>query len=192
MRKNDVVLHQTWDDMRQRCNNPKTKQWKDYGGRGIENRFTLFAQFHAELGERPPGMTLDRIDNDGHYEPGNVRWATRAEQQRNRRDPVFVEIRGRQYRALDLVKKYGLRHDVVSARAKRGLSFKQVVSKERLLDLSGLALGGKAFAAKMARRTHCIRGHEFTPENTYVSPEGWRHCRECHNAKMRRYNAIGG
>ena len=76
-------------DAKGRCTNPNDKFWKDYGGRGIEFRFESFEQFFAELGPRPAGMTLDRLDNDGHYAPGNVRWATRKEQQANRRGQKF-------------------------------------------------------------------------------------------------------
>jgi len=71
---------------RTRCNNPNTEQWRDYGGRGIKFLFTSFEQFLAELGSKPsPKHTLDRINNDGHYAPGNVRWATRHEQKINQR-----------------------------------------------------------------------------------------------------------
>jgi hypothetical protein len=68
-----------------RCNNPKNIVYAYYGGRGIKFLFTSFAQFIAELGPRPKGRTLDRIDNDGNYEPGNVKWATRGEQNKNKR-----------------------------------------------------------------------------------------------------------
>lgn len=68
-----------------RCTNPNIMQWGDYGGRGIEFRFKSFQDFIQEIGPRPLGYTLDRINNDGHYEVGNVRWATRKEQGQNKR-----------------------------------------------------------------------------------------------------------
>lgn len=71
---------------RKRCNNPADWAYVYYGGRGIEFRFTSFLQFFDVLGPKPsPKLTLERIDNDGHYEPGNVCWATRSEQNKNKR-----------------------------------------------------------------------------------------------------------
>jgi hypothetical protein len=71
---------------RYRCSNKRSKDWKSYGGRGIEFRFTSLVQFIAVVGRRPsPYHSLDRKDNNGHYEPGNVRWATATQQIRNRR-----------------------------------------------------------------------------------------------------------
>jgi hypothetical protein len=63
-----------------RCQCPTNARYKDYGGRGIEFKFESFKQFFSELGICPPNRTLDRIDNGGHYEIGNVRWATSEEQ----------------------------------------------------------------------------------------------------------------
>lgn len=77
-----------WVQMRQRCNNPRSLKFPLYGGRGVKvcSRWDDFVTFRADVGERPsPTHTLDRIDNDGDYEPGNVRWATPAEQGQNRR-----------------------------------------------------------------------------------------------------------
>lgn len=77
--------YMSWHSARTRCLNPNDEHWSDYGGRGIKFLFTSFEQFFAELGPRPQGKTLDRINNDSNYEPGNVRWATAEEQNANRR-----------------------------------------------------------------------------------------------------------
>lgn len=71
---------------KQRCTNPRDPGYKNYGGRGITFRFASFEDFYKELGPKPtPKHSVDRINNDGHYEPGNVRWATRSEQNKNTR-----------------------------------------------------------------------------------------------------------
>jgi hypothetical protein len=92
-------LYRTWVSMRQRCNNPNNPGYIHYGGRGIEvcARWSQLAVFisdvEAEIGSRPSGMTLDRKNNDGNYEPGNVQWATDLEQVRNRRSVAVLAAR---------------------------------------------------------------------------------------------------
>lgn len=73
--------------MTQRCENPKNPNYKWYGKRGIRvcERWREFANFLADMGQCPIGLSLDRIDNNGNYEPGNCRWATLAEQIANKR-----------------------------------------------------------------------------------------------------------
>lgn len=80
-------LYRVWADMLQRCRNPKNRWFHRYGGRGITvcDSWTDFENFYADVGERPfPKASLDRIDNDSGYEPGNVRWATQRQQMQNR------------------------------------------------------------------------------------------------------------
>lgn len=78
-----------WTAMKNRCGNPSDKAWKNYGGRGIrvcERWRNSYLAFISDVGRRPsPELSIDRINNDGNYEPGNVRWATREQQQANKR-----------------------------------------------------------------------------------------------------------
>lgn len=87
--------YQTWLNIRDRCTNEKHKHFEYYGGRGItvcDRWLHSFENFLADMGERPERMTIDRIDNDGHYEPANCRWATASEQVRNQRRHKRVQI----------------------------------------------------------------------------------------------------
>lgn len=86
-----------WSSAWDRCRNPKHPAWSNYGGRGLTvcDEWRDFQAFYKELGPRPAGMSLDRIDNSLGYEPGNCRWATRADQANNRRVTRMITIDGR-------------------------------------------------------------------------------------------------
>ncbi len=88
--------HKSWISMRERCNDKNHSSYKYYGGRGITvcERWNKFENFFEDMGERPHGMTIDRIDNDGNYEPSNCKWSTRSEQQQNKRAYSSTGIKG--------------------------------------------------------------------------------------------------
>lgn len=93
--------YQAWSQAKDRCTNPRSHAWENYGGRGIKFLFDSFEEWFAELGPRPEGVdkngqalySVDRINNNGHYEPGNVRWATSKEQAINRRCTTLLQVR---------------------------------------------------------------------------------------------------
>ena len=92
----DVPEYRAWYSIKKRCLDPKAEQFKNYGARGIgicAEWVNDYRAFYAHVGPRPsPKHSIDRIDNDGNYEPGNVRWATRTTQSRNSRWPRLSEL----------------------------------------------------------------------------------------------------
>ena len=83
-----------WSSMKSRCHNPNDNDFYLYGARGIAvcDRWQQFENFYADMGPRPPALTLDRINNDGNYEPSNCRWATAKEQRHNRRRSIASSV----------------------------------------------------------------------------------------------------
>lgn len=97
--------YKIWQGMHQRCFNPQAHGYSRYGGRGITvcERWNDYENFLVDMGDRPDGTSLDRIDNDGHYEPANCRWAT-PKQQSNNRAPTFLDLTGSTYGRLTVMK----------------------------------------------------------------------------------------
>lgn len=114
--------YHSWSAMIQRCTNPKHPKYQSYGARGITvcDRWMEFANFMADMGQKPPGLTLDRIDNDGNYELGNCRWATRREQQNNRRNTTFVETSSGAMPIAEAAREAGMTIKGIRGRIRRG------------------------------------------------------------------------
>ncbi len=111
-------LYWIWSDMRQRCSNSNHRQFADYGGRGVAvcERWQTFASFAADMGERPEGLSLDRVDNLKGYGPDNCRWATRQEQNSNRRNCIIVDCGGEKVTLKEACRRLGLRYRPVVKR----------------------------------------------------------------------------
>jgi hypothetical protein len=113
----------TWQSMKDRCLNPNSVTFDRYGGRGItvcERWLHSFENFLADMGERPAGMQLDRIDNDGHYEPRNCRWVTKRDNARNRKSCLFIVIDGKKLTAVEWSDITGVPADVIYNRIRHG------------------------------------------------------------------------
>ena len=119
--------YQTWSGMIARCHNPDKPKYKDYGGRGISvcDRWrNSFKDFLSDMGYKPsPELTLERIDNDGNYEPSNCKWATRKEQANNRRLPCdtrYITIGGETKPVQQWAKEAGISAATISTRVDKG------------------------------------------------------------------------
>jgi hypothetical protein len=111
--------------MRTRCYDSNYKKFYNYGGRGIticDQWLVSFEAFLADVGERPPGCTLERRENDGNYDPGNCYWATKAEQSRNKRNNRWITFRGERKVLVDWAASRGMSPQVLRYRINRGWS----------------------------------------------------------------------
>ena len=125
--------YRTWVHMKSRCYNPRVPEYKWYGARGIkmcESWKDSFEAFLADVGPKPGrGYSIDRIDNDGDYEPGNVRWATQAEQTANQQRNVKLTINGETQIMSEWARRYGLDVRLIHSRLKLGWSAYDAVTK---------------------------------------------------------------
>lgn len=116
--------YKIWEGIKQRCNNPKDRAYRYYGGRGISIAPEWAKDFKAFLdhvGRRPyPDLEIDRIDNNGNYEPGNVRWTTRQGQMRNTRQTRNLTWNGKTKCLSEWAREVGLDHRIVWQRLKAG------------------------------------------------------------------------
>ena len=112
----------SWYMMLQRCTNPKATYFHRYGGRGIKvcARWRRFENFLADMGECPDGLTLERNDTNGNYEPSNCHWATPVEQTRNRRITATLEIDGRTRVLGEVCAERGVSAHLVHCRLRSG------------------------------------------------------------------------
>jgi hypothetical protein len=116
-------IYRVWCQMRRRCSTPNDRGWHLYGGRGITvcERWQSFNRFYADMGDPPPSTSLDRIDNDGPYSPENCRWATNAEQARNKRSNVFLTYGGITQTITDWARAKGIKESTLHGRYQRGV-----------------------------------------------------------------------
>ena len=130
---NKTPLHYHWLDIKKRCSNPKFRQFKDYGGRGIYvcdewiNDFPAFRDWSLANGYEK-GLTIDRIDNDGPYAPWNCRWTDRTTQNNNRRSNHILSANGKSQTVMQWSKETGIDESVIRGRLKRGWSEKDAVT----------------------------------------------------------------
>lgn len=127
--------HNTWVNMRQRCENPNNNGYHKYGARGITvcERWKSFEHFFADMGKRPTKKhSIDRINSLNGYSPDNCRWATAKQQQNNRTNNLKITYLGETLTAPDWSKKYGMSIETIRQRLKRGLPMEKVFSKQNL------------------------------------------------------------
>jgi hypothetical protein len=131
-------VYSSWGSMIQRCRNPNNSQYHDYGGRGItyDPAWSNFENFLRDMGECPPGHTLERIDNNGSYCKANCKWATRKEQQRNRRANQIIEFRGERRCLTEWSEIVNIKPETIRSRFRTGWTVESALSTPPVSDRS--------------------------------------------------------
>lgn len=155
--------YDAWRSMLKRCFNPRTKHYEDYGGRGITvwpAWRTSFRTFIEYIGRRPgKGYSLNRINNDGHYEPGNIEWATSLQQGNNKRNNLRATYKGETLTVTEWARKTGLPEGTVRKRIKRGDPIDMPTPRKP--------------------PTQCRNGHKYEVGSYWIRKEGTRRCKRC-------------
>lgn len=123
--------YRAWQQLKNRCLNKKDSHYPSWGGRGIKfcDRWASFEAFFADMGPRPtPAHSLDRRDNNGNYEPGNCRWATRRTQSNNVSTNVYLEWNGLRLTISQWAERVGLKYTTLNERIRRGVPLEKALT----------------------------------------------------------------
>lgn len=124
--------YRTWVKMKERCYNPNTERYPSYGGRGItvcERWLNSFENFYEDMGKKPKGYSIERINVDGNYEPNNCKWASSQEQHYNKTNTLYVEYKNENKSLSELCKIYALNYKSVWKQYKKGVTFEEILTK---------------------------------------------------------------
>lgn len=183
--------YKTWCGMITRCTNPRVATYKYYGGRGITvcERWRKFPAFLADMGERPAGTSLDRIDNNGNYEPSNCRWATPKIQVRNTSHNRLLEYRGQRRCIAEWVEITGIPRTTIRGRLRIGWPVARALSTPYRGTIAGECNGQALLTAEDVRRIRRLpntgygffaalaREYRVSPQTIEDAYKGrrWRH-----------------
>ena len=126
----DTPTYHSWEQMIQRCTDLRCKDYKWYGARGIRvcERWTNFRNFFADMGVRPEGTSIDRINGEGHYQPDNCRWADKFQQKHNRADNLLLTFQGRTQPAILWARERGINRSTLYSRIRAGWTTSRALS----------------------------------------------------------------
>lgn len=175
--KSTTQTYRIWSGMIQRCTNPRRKSYRHYGGRGITvcKRWMSFENFFADMGDCPAGHSIERIDNDLGYFPGNCRWLPLESQTQNRRGNLYIEVDGEKMCVAEASRRLGISHSTIRFRLKRAVKKTDIsapVGRDIFLTLNGETLNMKQWADRLGlkRSTISMRHKRGWPVERILGP----------------------
>jgi hypothetical protein len=181
---------QSWKNLRERCHNPNHMAYHNYGGRGITVGFGSFLEFYCEVGDPPTALhTIDRIDNNRGYEPGNVKWSSSKEQRRNSRQNIYVSHNGKTQILTDWALELGFPVRTLHSRLLAGdtgdLLFRPVKSDllgkrfDRLLVIGYAGQVKQGNRSRPAWKCMCDCGNEKVIVEKHLTEKGKMRTQSC-------------
>lgn len=145
--KKRTRVYRIWSGIINRCTNPNEPAYPDYGGRGISvcDRWRAFPNFYADMGDPLPGMSIERVDNDRGYEPNNCKWATRTEQNRNKRSCRLLTMGGETKTLVEWAEQYGLKARTLSQRLIIGWPVEAAITTPIIRKRAGVPRGERLY-----------------------------------------------
>lgn len=127
--------YRIWAHMKSRCNNPNVERYPHYGGRGIKvcDRWNNYSNFLSDMGRKPAGHSIERVNVDGNYEPSNCRWIPLSRQAHNKTNSAFIFECGNRITMTDFSRKYGIPVSTLFNRIDRGITDVEFLKKKSLM-----------------------------------------------------------
>ena len=125
------LTYKTWARMKERCMNPKNKNWANYGGRGIliSNSWLNFSNFYKDMGKKPADKSIDRINNDGNYSKNNCKWSSPREQSNNSRMNHVLVYKGESLNVSEWARKLNINSSTLFSRLQRGWTIERILTQ---------------------------------------------------------------
>lgn len=162
-------IYRVWNAMRRRCNQPNYPAYKNYGGRGVKvcERWNSFENFYADVGDAPfAGASLDRTDNNGDYEPNNIKWASKFEQANNTRRSVRFQVFGQSISIREAAEKYGLPQGTLRRRVySNGMDLEEAVTHPLMTRSEAGRRAGSGGWGRTNKRTDGTKLYASNPES---------------------------
>jgi hypothetical protein len=185
-KKSKTRMYNIWSHMKARCFRKTHSKYKNWGGRGITvcERWLNFENFLSDMGEAPKGLSIERIDNDGNYEPSNCRWATIQEQNKNRTTKRLITANGKTQSVIEWCQELGVKRSFLNSRIIRNWTDDEIINNPKKISKNQ-----KKRNEKVERKCDCGK-IDLVNFSSFLDGTLSKFCRSCRSKMVREKTYI--